>query len=104
MELRSLNLELQTAQRDLGLLTVRPDLQDRHLGRSLLAEAETFARGRGASRICMTVVNVRSALIAWYERRGYTLTGEIKPFPYEDERFGKPLRDDLHFVVLEKSL
>jgi hypothetical protein len=52
----------------------------------------------------MTVVNVRKTLIAWYERRGYALTGETKPFPYGDERFGRPLRDDLHFVVLEKDI
>ena len=52
----------------------------------------------------MTVVNVRDILIAWYERRGYTLTGEMRPFPYGDERFGRPLRDDLYFVVLEKDI
>jgi ribosomal protein S18 acetylase RimI-like enzyme len=88
----------------LGLLTVRPDLQNRQLGRRLLSAAEDFAKGHGAACIRMTVVNVRDALIAWYERRGYTLTGETQPFPYGDERFGKPLRDDLHFVVLEKKL
>jgi len=52
----------------------------------------------------MSVVQVRDTLIAWYLRRGYTLTGEAEPFPYDDERFGRPLRDDLHFVALEKSL
>jgi hypothetical protein len=52
----------------------------------------------------MTVVNVRDTLIAWYERRGYTLTGESQPFPYGDERFGRPLRDDLSFVVLQKDI
>jgi hypothetical protein len=52
----------------------------------------------------MTVVHLRDALIAWYERRGYILTGEVEPFPYGDERFGRPLRDDLHFVVLEKEI
>lgn len=88
----------------LGLLTVRPDLQDRKLGRGLLAAAEETAKARGATRICMSVVNVRDTLIAWYERRGYGLTGETQPFPYGDERFGLPLRDDLHFVVLEKPL
>jgi hypothetical protein len=31
-------------------------------------------------------------------------TGETQPFPYEDERFGMPARDDLSFVVLEKAL
>jgi ribosomal protein S18 acetylase RimI-like enzyme len=88
----------------LGLFTVRPDLQNRQLGRTLLAAAEDFAKERGAHRIQMTVINVRDILIAWYERRGYTLTGETKPFPYGDERFGRPLRDDLYFVVLEKNL
>jgi hypothetical protein len=52
----------------------------------------------------MTVIQVRDTLIAWYERRGYSLTGETKPFPYGDDRFGRPLRNDLHFVVLEKTL
>jgi ribosomal protein S18 acetylase RimI-like enzyme len=88
----------------LGMLTVRPDIQDRQLGRTLLASAEAHAAGLGATRIRMTVVGVRDTLIAWYERRGYALTGERRPFPYGDARFGQPRRDDLDFVVLEKAL
>ena len=88
----------------LGLLTVRPNLQDRQLGRALLAAAEQFAKEHSGQRIRMTVVNVREALITWYLRRGYALTGETEPFPYGDERFGRPLRDDLYFVVLEKTI
>ncbi|HEX3967043.1 MAG TPA: GNAT family N-acetyltransferase [Edaphobacter sp.] len=88
----------------LGLLTIHPELQKRKLGGTLLAAAEDFARQRGARRIQMTVVHVRDILIAWYERRGYTLTGEIRPFPYGDERFGRPTRDDLYFVVLTKDI
>ena len=88
----------------LGLLTIRPDLQKRQLGRTLLAAAEDFAKRHGAHRIEMTVVNVRDLLIAWYQRRGYTVTTKTKPFPYGDERFGRPLRNDLHFVVLEKDI
>ncbi len=88
----------------LGMLTIRPDLQDRQLGRTLLAAGEAFARERGATRMQMTVVHIRDTLIAWYERRGYALTGETRPFPHGDDRFGKPLRDDLAFVVMEKAL
>jgi ribosomal protein S18 acetylase RimI-like enzyme len=88
----------------LGLLTVRPEEQKRHLGRSILAAAEDFARERGARRIHMSVLHVRASLIAWYERRGYLATGKTEPFPYHDERFGRPLREDLYFVVLEKDL
>jgi ribosomal protein S18 acetylase RimI-like enzyme len=88
----------------LGLLSVRPDRQDHKLGRTLLSAAEDHAKTRGARRIRMTVINVRDTLIAWYQRRGYALTGETRPFPYGDDRFGKPLRDDLSFVVLERGL
>ena len=88
----------------LGLLTVRPDLQKRQMGRVLLAAAESFAKQRGACRIRMSVVNVRKTLIAWYERRGYLLTGETQPFPYDDQRFGTPRQGDLHFVLLEKDI
>lgn len=88
----------------LGMLTVRPALQNRQLGRTLLNAAEEFAKLHGAESIRITVLNVRDALIAWYERRGYMRTGETEPFPYGDSRFGNPLRDDLEFVILEKHL
>ena len=88
----------------LGMLTVRPDLQDRQLGRTMLAAAEDHARGQGAQRVRMTVIQIRDTLIAWYERRGYRLTGETRPFPLDDERFGLPQTRELEFVVLEKAL
>ena len=88
----------------LGLLAVEPSLQKQQLGRTLLAAAEEYARAHGARQIRMTVVNVRVPLIAWYLRRGYTLTGETELYPYGDDRFGRPLRDDLHFAVLTKDL
>jgi ribosomal protein S18 acetylase RimI-like enzyme len=88
----------------LGMLTVRPDRQDRQLGRTMLAAAEAHVRELGAQRLRMTVIQIRDALIAWYERRGYARTGETRPFPYADLRFGQPARDDLEFIVLEKAL
>jgi GNAT superfamily N-acetyltransferase len=88
----------------LGMLTVRPDLQDRQLGRTLLAEAEAWAGKAGARRIRMTVVGIRDSLIAWYQRRGYVLTGETRPFPYENREIGVTDRRDLDFVVLEKAI
>jgi len=83
----------------LGMLTVRPDLQDRQLGRTLLARAEAFVRQQGGQSIAMTVIHLRDTLIAWYQRRGYRPTGEMRPFTFAD----RP-RDDLQFVVLEKRL
>ncbi|MFD4870342.1 GNAT family N-acetyltransferase [Streptomyces sp. NPDC058412] len=88
-----------------GMFAVRPGLQGAGLGKEILAEAERRARETwGAKEMRMTVVNVREELIAYYVRRGYLRTGELSPFPYGDERFGVPLRDDLAFELLVKAL
>ena len=89
----------------LGLFTVDPDRQGGGIGRMMMAAAEDHAvSDLAATRIEMTVLAQRPALIAWYERRGYSMTGERRPFPATDPRFGLPRRDDLEFVVLEKRL
>lgn len=88
-----------------GMFAVRPGLQGGGLGKEVMAEAERRAREQWeAKEMRMTVVNVREELIAFYVRRGYERTGEMSPFPYGDERFGVPLRDDLAFELLVKSL
>lgn len=88
----------------LGLLTVEPTLQAGGLGRRLLAAAEDRARAAGAVAMEMTVIARRAELIRWYERRGYRLTGERRPFPLDDPRFGLPKTRELEFVVLERKL
>lgn len=81
----------------LGMLCVAPTLQSAGLGRRLLDAAEDHARTLGLSAMEMTVIDSRESLIAWYQRRGYRLTGETRPFPV--------LRDPpITFVVLEKRL
>ncbi|MFJ5226393.1 GNAT family N-acetyltransferase [Streptomyces sp. NPDC088400] len=88
-----------------GMFAVRPGAQGGGLGRRILAEAERTARAAwGVREMQMTVISVREDLIAWYERRGYRRTGKLSPFPYGDERFGIPQRDDLAFELLVKSL
>lgn len=89
----------------LGMFSVKPDLQGGGVGKLLLAEAERIARDEWRlPAMRMTVIDIRDELIAFYERRGYRRTGITKPFPYGDERYGTPKRDDLRFEVLEKSL
>ena len=74
---------------------VAAHLQARGLGRKLLQAAEDLALDRyGATRIEMTVIVQRGELIEWYQRRGYALTGETRPFPMTDPRFGVPRRSD----------
>ena len=88
-----------------GTFAVRPGLQGGGVGSLLLVEAERQARDEWGSRVMeMTVIAQRAELIAWYARRGYELTGETRPFPYGEPRFGLPRRPDLHFVVFTKSL
>ncbi|MEV7544700.1 GNAT family N-acetyltransferase [Streptomyces sp. NPDC089915] len=88
-----------------GMFAVRPGLQGGGLGKEVMAEAERRAREDWkVAEMRMTVVNVREELIAYYVRRGYRRTGELSPFPYGDERFGIPLRDDLAFELLVKAL
>ena len=89
----------------LGMLVIRPVLQGQGLGRCLMDEAERFARAEwDATRMQMQVITLRHELIAYYERRGYRRTGETRPFPATDPRFGLPKVEDLMFEVLEKSL
>jgi len=88
----------------ISMLAVRPGLQDAGLGRQMLEFAEDEGRARGARIARMTVVSIRASLIAWYERRGYRRTGETEPFPYDDERFGRPQQGGLEFVVLQRDL
>ena len=89
----------------LGMLSVEPARQAGGLGRLLLKAGEDEAETRfGARRIEMTVIVQRSKLIAYYSRRGYTETGETRPFPFDDERFGIARTGDLVFTVLAKDI
>lgn len=86
----------------LGMLSVEPARQAGGLGKVLIAAAEAAARADGARTMEMTVISRRTELVAYYERRGYALTGEERPFP-QDVRFGVP-KAALAFVVLAKPL
>ncbi|PNG21725.1 GNAT family N-acetyltransferase [Streptomyces cahuitamycinicus] len=98
-------LEHQGENAYFGMFAVSPRLQGAGLGKVIIAEAERQARETwGVREMQMTVISVRDDLIAWYERRGYRRTGRMTPFPYGDERFGVPQRDDLRFELLVKEL
>lgn len=82
----------------LGLLCIDPALQAAGLGRQLITAAENEACSAFAARaIEMTVIDSRHELVAYYERRGYRLTGERRPFPIA-------LDPPLSMVVLAKEL
>ncbi len=103
--LASCHLERQGDTAYFGMFAVDPAQQGGGTGKQVLAEAERIARDVWhCSAMHMTVIVQRGELIAWYQRRGYHRTGQRKPFPYGQERFGIPRRDDLCFEVLSKDL
>jgi len=88
-----------------GMFAVRPTAQDRGDGKQILAEAERYAAAEWATSVMMMLVlDARTELLAFYERRGYRRTGTYQPFPYGDLRFGLPVRDDLRLEILTKTL
>lgn len=99
------NLRREDGAGYFGMFSVRPTLQGQRIGDALLRECERIARDEWRlPSMRMSVIWSRAELIAWYRRRGYVESGERKPFPYGDPRFGLPRRDDLAFIVLHKAL
>ncbi|CAA9518065.1 MAG: hypothetical protein AVDCRST_MAG91-2031 [uncultured Sphingomonadaceae bacterium] len=89
----------------LGLLSVDPSRQAAGLGKRLLDVAERYARDQLEARTMeMTVIKQRGELVRYYQRRGYALTGEERPFPLDDPRFGLPRTRELVFVVMAKEI
>lgn len=87
----------------LGMLTVSPELQNKGIGKILLAASEDFACKRNYRLIFMSVISKRTELINWYIKHGYIATGVTKPFPEHDPRFGIP-KTKLEFIILEKKV
>ncbi|SNQ51580.1 Acetyltransferase [Frankia canadensis] len=88
-----------------GMFAVRPTRQSGGVGAALLGTAERHAVTTwGAGWMELLVIAQRGELIDWYRRRGYLSTSRTRPFPYNDRRFGEPLRPDLYFVVLRRTL
>lgn len=104
----SLNQSPSQSYVEIGLLTVDPSVQNQQLGRKLLAQAEFLAMTRyQPDYFEMSVVNTRTELIEFYERRGYKLTDEIKPYPIE-QGVGTPKMPldmlPLHLVKMKKPV
>ncbi len=86
----------------LGMLTVSPVLQGGGIGKQMMAASEKLAKEENCIAVYMQVIKGRTELIEWYERQGYNDTGERKPFPYGDLRFGIP-KAELEFIIMEKK-
>lgn len=91
-------VELRGQRSYLGLLSVNPALQQNGLGSLLIDAAENYCRERGSRFMDIYIVNLRTDLPPFYERRGYVATGTT-PIP-EDIETKLPC----HFINMSKPL
>lgn len=88
----------------IGSFAVHPSWQAGGVGARVLKAAEQYAVAQfAAASLYMDVLAPRKELIAYYERRGYCLTGELKNFPLEAGA-GKPFDAALQVVRLVKRV
>jgi ribosomal protein S18 acetylase RimI-like enzyme len=100
----TVHLQLIGSAGYLGMFVVKPNLQGAGIGKQFIAAAEQAARRAwGIRRMTMTVITLRTELIAFYERRGYRRTGKIIPFPAIDGVI-IPKVENLQMEYLEKAL
>jgi len=89
---------------DIGMLATDPNHQMQGLGKLMLNCAEQHALEHfGIASFKMSVLSSRSELIAYYERRGYTRTGEVSSYPAA-AGFGEPIIDGLKVEILVKQV
>lgn len=97
--------KLTNSRAYLGMFAVLPSKQNRGIGKALLNYVENLAVTKWqCGEMELSVIRQRQELIGWYEKKGYQMTGEVREFPYGDERYGIPKREDLVLEVLVKSI
>jgi ribosomal protein S18 acetylase RimI-like enzyme len=57
------------------------------VGRLLVNAVEDWARSRGVSTVLLMVTSNNAPAIAFYERLGFSKTGETKPYPNDPDLF-----------------
>lgn len=93
---------------EIGTFCIAPDWQNQGIGQRVLAYAERYSANYAVQHqmpleyYVMWVLNVRNELLAYYERRGYVLTGEIEAYPL-DANVGQPTVA-LHLVKMKKPI
>lgn len=91
-------VELRSDRSYLGLLSVDPSQQQSGLGSLLVNAGEKHCREGGSLFMDIYLVNLRTELFPFYQKRGYAETGTL-PFPPE-----VPTRLPCHFITMAKQL
>lgn len=88
---------------DIGILATDPSCQNQGLGKQMLDHAEKYALEHFKSVVFrMSVLASRPELISFYERRGYTRTGQVDDYPVS-AGVGQPIIKGFKIEVLSKQ-
>lgn len=91
-------VELRGDRSYLGLLSVDPSQQQSGLGSLLMTAAEKHCSELGSQFMDIYIVNLRTELTPFYQRRGYVETGTL-PFPSKVQT-----KHPCHFITMAKPL
>lgn len=85
-----------------GKVSVKPNLQNKGYGKDLIHAAEAMTKREWrVLGFHMSVISLRTELIAYYERLGYERTGELEAFP-ENPDLWQPKVEGLTLAYLVK--
>ncbi|ENW81393.1 hypothetical protein F909_02684 [Acinetobacter sp. ANC 3929] len=87
-----IGLSLNEDYMEIGTFAVDPSIQNQGYGSEMLNYAELYIGQHylGIRDLVMYVLDVRTELLAYYQRRGYQITGRKSEYPI-DAGVGKPI-------------
>ena len=89
---------------EIGTFAIDPTIQNLGYGREMLNYVETCITQNYSNvrRLIMYVLDVRTELMAYYQRRGYQITGRTESYPV-DADVGQPLVP-IQLIEMEKVI
>ena len=99
-----IGLTFDSSSVEIGTFAIDPTIQNLGYGREMLNYVETCITQNYSSvrRLIMYVLNVRTELMAYYQRRGYQITGRTESYPI-DADVGQPLVP-IQLIEMEKVI
>jgi len=96
----SVYVEISGERGYLGMLAVDPKQQGSGVGRRLVQAAEDYCRERGCSYMSLNILSLRTPVLSFYRKLGYSETGT------EEFRPSRPLKAgvECHAIVMSKQL
>lgn len=90
--------EIRGSRGYIGLLSLRPELKGRGLGRVLMSHAEEYLAGAGCEAADLRTISARTDLVPMYKHLGYQEMGTAAMPPEI------PLKIPCHFIIMSKQL